>query len=388
MSDNEDWRRERAEQLHGNTDWIIRPTPRSQPVAAAAQPRDVLPMRLPDGARNTVAASVRDPVAAARRDPGQEFAVSGSGARRRVWPYAATAVALSLAAAGWLMIEQPEPAGRPTAAAVSAATVSIPVVAEEANRPALAASGSGCADALAAPALSALIRQGTIFAGDTARVAASATLGAVRQLRTDGATATCHGVLQLQLIDQRPGAPTTMQVVSGPVDYLAGPGPDSGAPVYRVVAARAIVNRLAAMPAVVTPAPVAAVEPPSPVTASVRVDRTPPVAVPTPPAPRSVVAPPGAIVVPRADPPVAAAPPPEIVDPEERTADSDAARKIYNAIARSGDREAIDDADAGRDDYLARSSRCTTPRCTALAYKTWVDRLRRIDEDRSAANAY
>nr|WP_295662544.1 hypothetical protein [Polymorphobacter sp.] len=416
MSDNEEWRRELAERLHPNTDWTVRPMPRraAPPVAPMTPTQEVNVAPLAGVAPTESAAAVAaDPAPTMLSRPAPMVAEASPVPEARVWPYVLAALAMLAAAAGWLFANRVgESPGAPAAAQVAARPVSVAASVSLASLPADGA--ARCEATLAAPVLAALFRRGTAFDGQ----GAPATLGAVQLLAADGSTAVCHGVIELQLADARAGSPV-MQIVSGPVDYAVDGGPGASVPTFRVLRARSILQRLATMPAAVPvavasaePAAVAVAEPAAVVPVPDPVERAKPVRVVPAATPETVarlsVPSPAAQPLPsrRAATETAALPATaETLSPrrteekaapaaatetgaaldaggpdDERAADSAAAQAIYVAIARSGDPQAIDAADEGRDLYLRHSRRCTTASCASVAYKRWLTQLRDIDE--------
>lgn len=412
MSDNEDWRRKLAERLHPNTDWTVRPMSQraASPVAPMISIQEPQIAPLQGGAStNSDAATVDRAALPVRPQPAPIVANAPEVSDTRIWPYVAAALALLTAAAGWLFVNRVEESPAPPATVkIAAAPAPSPAPVRLASLP--ADDAARCNATLAAPALSALVRQGTAFDGQEAHAATPAMLGAVRQLTADGSTAVCRGVLELELVDVHAGSPVALQIVSGPVEYAVDGGAGANVPTFRILQARSIVHRLANMQAAV-PVTVAAAEPVANVPPPIAVKRakatwvaptaTPETALHFPVRPaaaeplptRRVHAETAALPATAETPPPrraevdAAAPPatdaeatPEITSqPDERAADSAAAQAIYGAIAQSGDPQAVEAADEGRDLYLRQSRRCATPACTAIAYKRWLTRLRDID---------
>ncbi len=409
MSDNEDWRRELAERLHPNTDWTVRPVPRraAPPIAhvTPVQEHNIAPAPNRASTESCIAVPVDHTTPTAHPSPAPVAAEAQQMSDVQIWPYVVAALAMLAAAGGWVFVHRV--AGSPSAL-VTAQVATTPNSAATAVHPAsLAADDTARCDAtLAAPVLSALFRRGTAFDGAVTRGAAPATLGAVRLLTADGSTAVCRGVLELQLADVRAASPV-LQIVSGPVDYAVDGGASASVPTFRVVRARSIFHRLETMPAT-GPVAVPAARPAAKVVAIERANsiRVAPAAMretivrPMRPAAVHPLRPIHEAAEAAALPTTAETRSPQRAkaelmaspvtkpDPatevtrasDERAADSAAAQAIYVAIARSGDPQAIEAADEGRDLYLRQSHRCATPGCADVAYKRWLTRLRDIDE--------
>lgn len=392
MSEDEDWRFERAQQLQSTTDWTC--WPKSPAPIEPTSVGDVLPMQFgsrpslgaaPGVTRSTSVKGGLDPNASTRaRQCDNRPIASGT----RSWRYLAAGtglLGLALGASvanliGWrpIAITKASPVATALARPSSIASASLPAAASTIP--------SRCTGVLAAPALGALLLPRAV----TSSIAPPARLSSVRQLSVEGRSTICRGTLELEILQRSAGLSPTIQIVSGPVDYAVA-APVAGEPMYSLLSARSIQRRLASL-AVPAALPVATVTLSAPSTAAgvIRSANIPTprtdsasapqqVAVSTRPKRSSVVTTPPP--VPSTNMVLADATPPDLVDThtaDERAADSDAARAAYGEIAQSGESAAIAAADEGRDNYLRRSSRCTTSGCARTAYRDWLAQLRDI----------